>query len=108
MNTEEIINQALMPRFNMGAVYLSAGFIEAYASAEIREARANELLGRHSIGDWGDVCPEDAGKNNIAAANKGQILSSYSIVRAQDQTITVLVMTDHDHEVTTILLPSDN
>lgn len=107
MNTEEIIKKTATPRFAIGTVYLTPGFVEAYTSTDVMDSRIYELLCRHSVGDWGEVCPEDAYSNDVEAAHKGRIMSTYTVGVAADHRITVWVITDPGHEVTTILLPSE-
>jgi hypothetical protein len=107
MTIEATILNSLKPRFSLGLITLTQGFMEACVTLEIAEMRAHELLRRHAVGDWGDVCEEDAGKNNIESANNGMILSKYTIPAATDTTIEVYVITDPGHETTTVLLPSE-
>ena len=107
MSTEEFISQSLAPRFNLGVIQLSPSFFDAYGSWDIVETRAHELMCRHAIGDWGDIGDEDAGKNNIAAAHKGQLMSEYSVGAAGGEQIKVWVITDPGHATTTMLLPSE-
>lgn len=107
MNTEQFIQKSLMPRFTLGTVAVTQGFVEAYGSFEIVETRALELIGRHAVGDWGEVCDEDVGKNNIEATRKGMLMSAYTIATAAGDSLKVWVITDPGHESTTILLPSE-
>jgi hypothetical protein len=61
------------------------------------------LLDRHSACDWGDVGIDDALANDAALKDGSQILSVYK-VGAKDK---VLVITEWDRSITTVLLPSD-
>lgn len=62
------------------------------------------LLGilRHSSGDWGTICPEDAALNDDAITAGDRILSSY---RADNRTFWII--TEADRSATTILMPED-
>ena len=68
------------------------------------------VLGRHVVGDWGDLCQEDRALNNHSLANGMRIFSSYKLTRSTgDGTTseTVWVITEADRASTTILLPSE-
>ena len=62
-----------------------------------------DLLSRHMTGDWGELDPEDKASNDKALLCDERILSSYTT----DNGIKVRIITEADHSVTTILLPSD-
>jgi hypothetical protein len=72
------------------------------ALAESDES-ALAFLVRHSSGDWGTVCAEDAASNDDAIDTDGRILSSYELKSG----VTIWIITEWDRSVTTILLPSD-
>lgn len=97
----------LKPRFSLGDVLASPGFVKACGSIDIVETQSFELICRHAVGDWGEVCVEDAFKNNNAAASNGMILSAYTIAASAGRTLKILVLTDPRHETTTNLLPSE-
>ncbi len=62
------------------------------------------LLSRHQAGDWGNIDPEDAARNDWALLNDARLMSSYELV---DGT-TIWVITEDDRSVTTFLLPEDS
>ena len=70
-----------------------------------------QCLGRHSRGDWGCVCEEDAETNNAGVRGGGRILSAYPI----DETKpcegfgenTFWIITEWDRSVTTFLFPDE-
>jgi hypothetical protein len=69
-------------------------------------------LFRHSRGDWGKVCKEDAASNRKAVSKDGgRILSSYPI--DPDKPCdgfgknTIWIITEADRSVTTFLLPEE-
>jgi hypothetical protein len=86
------------PRFNLGRMVITSN-----AQAVLTPDEAHQALWRHSRGDWGNVCPEDALTNERGVRDQGMILSSYESV----QGATFWVITDPGHEVTTVLLPED-
>jgi len=60
-------------------------------------------LRRHSIGDWGDICPEDVAENELSLKEGFRLFSVYS-----DRIGTKFyIITEADRSVTTILLPED-
>lgn len=56
-----------------------------------------------TLGDWGDVYPEDAKANDIALANNGMLLGSYQI----DGSPVFWIVSDPGRERTTVLMPKD-
>jgi hypothetical protein len=70
----------------------------------LMEARAHpfDLLARHAMGDWGDLCAFDRRQNEIALRESLRVLSSYPVGRE-----CVWIITEADRSVTTILLPEE-
>ena len=68
-------------------------------------------LYRHSRGDWGKVCKEDAASNRKAVRTGGRILSAYPIDASEPckgfGENTIWIITEADRSVTTFLLPSE-
>ncbi len=62
-----------------------------------------DLLQRHAMGDWGDLCTEDMQANNDALQYGDRLLSSYVL----SESCKVWVITEWDRSVTTILLPCE-
>ena len=61
------------------------------------------MVRRHVHGDWGDVCGDDRQQNDLAMAEGGLVLSSYTTLRGG----TIWVVTEADRSATTILLPDE-
>lgn len=62
------------------------------------------LLGRHVVGDWGDLSDDDKMLNERALNHgDGRLMSSYEI--ASD--LKIWIITEWDRSVTTLLLPSE-
>jgi len=91
-NTKRIV-------MDFGRTIATPGALAALESAGVS---AVSLLDRHTRGDWGDVCPEDAALNNDALVDGSRILSSYEY-----GTEKFWVITEADRSVTTVLLPSE-
>ena len=67
-----------------------------------------DLLGRHSRGDWGDVCEEDRQANEYALVEGARLFSVYKQMCDDGTSSTTFwVITEADRSSTTILLPSD-
>jgi hypothetical protein len=60
-------------------------------------------LGRHAIGDWGDVCEDDRRENEISLVQDFRLFSVY-----HDRTgMKFWIITEADRSATTVLLPED-
>jgi hypothetical protein len=86
------------------AVCFPLGEVVVTANASLRLATEEVLtaLRRHSSGDWGDLCPEDAMANDAALHRGGRLFSAYG--QGADR---FWLITEADRTVTTILLPDD-
>ena len=89
------------PKFNLGQVVATPG-----ALATLEEAGINlwELLSRHSRGDWGDVCEEDAALNDESVTDGSRILSSYNLPKTGER---VWCITEADRSSTCCLRPDE-
>jgi len=89
----------LKPILKLGRIVAAPGAMRA---AGAMGPIAN-MLGKHSIGIWGDLDKEDIDANDHALIHGGRILSAYWIRDA----IKVWVITEADRSSTTILLPEE-
>jgi hypothetical protein len=93
-------------KFRPGQIVATPG-----AAAAIEQAGQSwmDFVFRHLVGDWGDVCPDDAKANDEACRyenepdKRGRILSSYMT----RNNVRLWVISEHDRSVTTLLLPSE-
>ena len=60
------------------------------------------LLERHRSGDWGDVSPEDARKNEVSVRYGFRVISSYRVAGER-----LWIITEADRSATTFLLPEE-
>jgi len=68
------------------------------------------LIGRHRMGDWGDVCNEDAQANAMALQEGARIISVYHVVLVGDdaaEATKVWIITEADRSATTVLFPEE-
>lgn len=87
-------------RFRPGQVVMTPGASDALAQSN--EHPLNYLR-RHLMGDWGEVCEEDARSNEEALDEGLRVLSAYRT----KQDIKLWVITEADRSVTTLLLPEE-
>lgn len=85
-------------RFPLGQTVITRG-----ASAVLTMKDVFTALCRHSICDWGDVCPEDAQLNDGALSNGARVFSVYRSANGD----RFWVITEADRSVTTFLLPEE-
>jgi hypothetical protein len=94
------------PRFTLGTI---AGTQAALAVCPA--GYLTQCLTRHTRGDWGSVCAEDAASNDEAVTHGFRILSAYPIDPAKPSKgfgeNTLWIITEADRSATTFLLPDE-
>lgn len=85
-------------KFSLGCVVATAN---AQATLDLEDIE--NALGRHSTGDWGEVCPEDGEENELSLREGFRLFSVY---RSKDG-VKFWVITEADRTSTTVLLPED-
>jgi hypothetical protein len=88
------------PLFPLGQTYATPGAIEALSEAG---QGAEEFLNRHQRGDWSEMCEEDMQENEFSVDKRLRIFSAYHTSKG----VKLLVITEADRSVTTVLLPSE-
>ena len=89
-------------KFDLGLVLATPG---AVGALELSGVTAKQFLDRHSAGDWGDVCEEDKELNDAALLDGTRLVSSYDLPNLKRE--KVLIITEADRSVTTLLLGSE-
>jgi hypothetical protein len=93
-------------RFALGQIVSTPGALDACPHDQLMRC-----LLRHSRGDWGSVCKEDAASNEEAVTAGFRILSAYPIDDSKPckgfGSNTLWIITEADRSVTTFLLPSE-
>lgn len=92
----------MKPKFNPGREVMTRAVSQWAAQEPTRYKAIIKCLGRHLVGDWGEVCPEDAQANEDGLKYGDRLMSVYTV---DDQKLYII--TEHDRSVTTILFPSD-
>ena len=96
------------PLFRLGKILATPGALETLD--RLRVDPLSLVLGRHAIGDWGDLCDEDRELNNHSLANGMRIFSSYKLVSktgSEATTEIIWVITEADRASTCVLRPSE-
>ena len=96
------------PLFRLGQILATPGALVALERLGVEPLFL--VLGRHVLGDWGDLGDEDRELNRHSLTNGMRIFSSYKLAAAtvdSTTTETVWVITEADRASTTILLPSE-
>ena len=97
------------PLFRLGQILATPGALVTLERLGVYPLSL--VLGRHVMGDWGDLCDEDRELNTHSLANGMRIFSSYKLnASSGDSTSSetvCLVITEADRASTTILLPSE-
>lgn len=84
----------------MGQLVATPGALKALEQHGVLPHR---LAARHSVGDWGDIDPDDAKANGEALRFGARILSSYLLT----EDVRIWAITEANRSTTTLLLPSE-
>jgi hypothetical protein len=86
------------PRVELGEVLASPGVQAAVPREDIQKAIVS-----HMLGQWGDVCPEDAAANERALVEGERLLSVYH----SSAGVKFYIITEADRLHTVVLLPEE-
>lgn len=92
------------PLFPTGQLLATPGALRVLT---LFAAEPMKLLARHTSGDWGDVCAEDAQTNELALLQGSRIFSVYKLKHPTKPTEKVWLITEAGRHCTTFLLPSE-
>jgi hypothetical protein len=118
---------ATAPRFALGQLYYTLGAQEVLLRYQINPF---DLLKRHVMGDWGDLCAEDVEANEEALTSGARLMSSYTLSSTNGdgdgnsgsenefdgndegngkplEPVKIWLITESDRSVTTLLLPDE-
>lgn len=85
-------------KFSLGQTVITRN-----ALGKLNQEDVLKALQRHSIGDWGEVEPEDWQANELSLKNEGRLFSVYK----SNDNVKFWVITEWDRSITTVLLPED-
>lgn len=85
-------------KFSLGQTVITSNAQSRLTNADVLTA-----LKRHTARDWGEVCEDDRIENELSLREGFRLLSVYHS-EAGEKSWSI---TETDHSVTTVLLPSD-
>ena len=86
--------------FCLGQIVATPGALKAMEESEQNLA---DFIGRHLLGDWGELCEEDRQSNEEALLEGLRLMSVYRT----DSGEKIWVITEATRSATTVLLPSE-
>lgn len=92
--------QQQQPRFSLGQVVATPGALQALEEAH---QTPYEFIGRHIIGDWGELDKADIAENELSVKEGFRILSAYKLRSG----VKIWIITEADRSATTLLLPEE-
>ncbi len=113
------VSTVFAPRFALGQLYYTPGAQEVLQRYQISPF---DLLKRHVMGDWGELCAEDAEANEEALTCGARLMSSYLLPSPNSDSdsdnavdgngrtlkpVKIWLITESDRSVTTLLLPDE-
>jgi hypothetical protein len=98
LNRKEKIMLEQPMSFPLGRTVITANALDVLQPEDVQNA-----LRRHTRGDWGDVCSEDARSNDAAMLEGCRLLSAFR----DRHGVKFWIITEADRSVTTVLLPED-
>lgn len=90
-------------KFKLGYVVWTRAINESIAGDGRFAKFVTESLGRHAVGDWGDLCMEDKQENGYALDKYLRLFSSYDYPDGRK----IWIITEADRSATTILFPEE-
>lgn len=84
--------------FSLGRILITPTVEECIERPDIDAA-----LGRHARGDWGDLCPDDRRRNELALREGERLFSAYTDRRER----RFYIITEADRSATTVLFPGE-
>ena len=92
-------------KFEIGKLVLTSGISDRCADDAFMHW-AIQCLERHKKGDWGDLLADDKNFNSRGVkSGDGRLYSGYT--NPDNSTLKILIVTEWNRSVTTILLPEE-
>ena len=92
-----------MKEINLGAVMMTKGILGLMGNDCRFRPFVNNCLQRHKMGDWGDSPDGDKALNDEALLIDDRLLSEYQYTGK----VRIMIITEADRSVTTVLLPNE-
>ena len=90
----------MIAMFPLGRIVATPGALRALERAN---QSAESFLGRHAVGDWGELDREDVRENEYSVTHGFRLLSSYTTAAGEK----LWIITEADRSSTTLLLPDE-
>jgi len=90
-------------KFSLGQMVMTRGVNDKIAEDSEFSKFVLRSMGRHAIGDWGDLGEEDKQANDEALKIGERLFSAYE----QGDLPKIWIITEYDRSVTTVLFPSE-
>jgi len=90
-------------KFNLGTLVMTRGVSDKCAQDEKFSAFVISSLGKHGLGDWGNLSDDDKKENEYSLDKYLRLLSSYEI----EDLPNIWIITEADRSATTILFPDE-
>jgi hypothetical protein len=91
-------------KFGLGQLLATPGAVEAL---EASGQSPMDFIGRHVVGDWGEVCAEDKLLNDQALVDGSRLLSAYRTVKGEKLWIITEAADDNGRRAATTILRPD-
>lgn len=88
-------------KFHLGGLVMTPGVHNLMMTQDLNPMY---YVGRHLLGDWGDIPDEDKLSNEEYLVKGGRLFSAYDV---PDPVARIWVITEADRSSTTVLLPSE-
>lgn len=100
------MNKQRKPLFDLGQCVATPGALETLGNEGLSPT---DLLGKHVVGEWGDVCEEDAEANEQALRDGSRIFSVYVLPKTDEKVWVITEATDDSgrRRSTAILRPDE-
>jgi hypothetical protein len=89
-----------MTQLELGLTHATPGALRALEEAGQTPV---EFLARHAVGDWGEIPDEDRSENELSLQEGFRVISAYRLSTG----VKILVITEADRSLTTLLLPEE-
>lgn len=87
-----------IPLFHLGKLAVTRAAADCLNAHDVSQA-----LIRHALGDWGDVCADDAADNDRSVIVGERLFSTYKARTGAP----FFIVTEFDRSVTIVMMPSD-
>lgn len=90
-------------KLELGQTVMTSGISHLMQESRDFANEINKAFVKYSNGDWGETCKSDKKMNDEALeSGKDRIVAKYETIRGD-----ILIITEWDRSVTTILFPSE-